>query len=160
MNIPFFIDVKFDLFDDPNPLTPVDGVRVGIFDGQGCVTMKFGFDGTDDEMFKKSAEWLSGLAARADIFPVGWQLRNLVWPAFVNNCWRTGSRLPKYLLMPSERKWNNLDMVDLQGLFCQGGYTDWRPTLEDGCNFLGVDYSEEDPIQSIFGIYKKYQYLA
>lgn len=155
--VPFWLDLQFAGFaDEATPFSPVDGITLGWFDGKGLCVSKFGFGGcSEDLMFAEAAKGLGKLQS-VNAIPVGWDLRRLVWPAFVNGCLRNSVSLPQKFVMRPETKWNNLDMVDLQGLMCQGGYSpNWHPTIGEAKAFFRIEPGTPD-INAMFLIYKRY----
>lgn len=127
---PLFIDVEFGGVPqaEAGVLTPVSAVRMGFVKGgvagEDDDVAEYAFDG--DDMWEKACSFLTAFrnASAAPVAIVGFNLRNLVWPAFVFNAAAHGGHLPKEVLKPLDRRWNDCLMVDLRDALLQGGYSD------------------------------------
>ena len=161
MQIPYFIHVEFAGFqDEANPFTPVDKVELAYYNGQSL--QKYEFDCEDDSndsqkaVWNSIAEWIRSFMKNGWVVPVGWDLRNLVWPALTLNLIRWRESTPG-LFMPLEKKWNNMDMIDLKNLVMQGGYNpNWTPKLAEAEAFL-VQSPSSKPIDMLFDLYMAFQ---
>jgi len=156
---PFFVHVDFFGFqDEATPFTTVEKVQLGFIGSNDLEISEF--PSAPTVSWKSVGEWLRGFKKFGNVVPVGYNLRNLVWPAIMANMARDGESVPG-LYMQMEKKWNSLDMVDLQGLVLQGGYSDYKPSLQDACRFFGIELSNEKPtLYSIYELYKAYQRVS
>jgi len=171
MTYPFFIDMTF-VDDSPNPLSEVKELALSYIAPRGLATPELFVMGTEDDraLWCKALEWVMGFGQQADratIMPVGWNVRNLVWPAFVAHVAAAkGDRgfcdlLPGYLLQQKEKRWSNVDMVDVANLVMQGGYTQEPLKLEDAAWFflgekLDAEATAADRLWKVYDIYTKY----
>lgn len=166
MTFPLFINMKFN-GDNPTPLSEVSQVALSYMTANGMATPTLFEMGTenDPELWKKIAEWIAAFAqqTRSTVMPVGWNVRNLLWPALVANLARENlvSVLPTNLLQQKEKRWSNVDMVDVSNLIMQGGYIQEPLKFEDACwFFLGDAFGDEgtaaDRLWKIYDIYAKY----
>ena len=143
---PFFVHLDFAGFqDEATPFTPVDRIDLGYLGSLGIEPTSF-------EDWHQVGEWIRQFQKIGKIVPVGYNLRNLVWPALTMNLARAGESLPG-LFMPMERKWNDLWMIDLQQLLVQGGYSDWKPSLAEACRFFGID-EKKPALDRIHDLYR------
>ena len=150
---PFFINLDFAGFqDEATPITPVRRVDLGYIGEVDVEVSHF-----DD--WKLVGDWVRSFQKYGKLVPVGFNLRNLVWPAFTANLAKAGESIPG-MFMPMEKKWSNLDMVDLQQLIVQGGYSDWKPSLQQACKFFDVQFYPTNPIASMYDLYKIYQKVS
>lgn len=151
---PFFLNLQFEgPPDEATPFTGVQQVDLGFIGNDGIEITNF-FD------WHQAAEWVRGFQRFGKIVPVGYNLRNLVWPAFTLNMVLKGEPLPG-MMMPMDRKWNDMQMIDLQQLLVQGGYSDWKPTLAQAMKFFGIRPVDcNNDIVAIYELYKLYQKVS
>lgn len=135
MTYPLFVHVEFEPTDAPKtPLTPVAGVTLGYTGDIGLKRASFNFKGDEDPqvVWDGVAQYINAFVTQLpDYAIVGWDLRNLEWPAIVFNILSQNVRLDKRLLLPPTQKWNNIPLVDLRNLVLQGGFTEEKLTLCD-----------------------------
>lgn len=143
MTYPLFVYVEFEPTDAPKtPLTPVEGVNLGYTGDNGLKRASFGFkgDGNPQTIWYGVAQYINEFTKQLpDYAIVGWDLRNLDWPAIVFNVLAQNVKLDKKLLLPPTQKWNNLPLVDLRNLVLQGGFTEEKFTLRDAFTAMFPD---------------------
>lgn len=150
---PFFVHLEFEGEDAPNPFTPVSRVYLGFIG-------KDGLEVTSLTDWHEVGEWIRSFQKFGKVVPVGYNIRNLEWPALTLNLAKAGEPLPG-MMMPMEKKWSNLDVIDLQQLLVQGGYSDWRPALKDAAAFFGVAWPEGRlTVSVLYDLYKVYQRVS
>jgi len=158
MTYPLFVDVDFEPVGEgetPTPLTPVSGVYLG-YEGENGLEASEYFD------WAAVAEYIRDFTSQFTTRIVGWDLRNLVWPAIVMNIVSMGVDFPSKLVIPMERKWNDVPMVDLRNVVLQGGFSDRNISLGDA--YLALTNSAADlsgsnrliAIRDIYNMYVKY----
>lgn len=155
--IPFFLDISFDREDDGFPICPTDPVKavnLGYFNGEKLVPYTYE---ADDAGWNSVADWIVSFSKNGLVSPVGWELRSILWPALTMNLARMKLRIPSGMLLPLDKRWNNLEMVDLSNLIMQSGYTDWRPGLKDVHRFFanGAD-EKKSRLEMTYDIYARY----
>jgi hypothetical protein len=120
MTYPLFVYVEFEPTDAPKtPLTPVEGVDLAYNKGGSLEWTRFTTKGgcSCHQMWSGVAEYINEFTKQLpDYAIVGWNLRNLDWPAIVFNVLAQNVKLDKKLLLPLTQKWNNLPLVDLRNL--------------------------------------------
>jgi len=135
MTYPLFVHVEFEPTDAPKtPLTPVERVTLGYTGDSGLKAASFNFkaDENSQTIWYEVAQYINAFITQLpDYAIVGWDLRNLDWPAIVFNLLAQNVKLDKKLLLPPAQKWNNLPLVDLRNLVLQGGFTEEKFTLYD-----------------------------
>jgi len=126
MIVPLFLHVEFEPTDEkPTPATPVAGVFLGYMTDNGLSVSSFKADeNTDDRaMWYDVSRYLHDFTTQvANTRIIGWDLRNLEWPAVVANIVKHGHKIPRWLLLPLDEKWNKAPLVDLKNIFVQGGF--------------------------------------
>lgn len=159
MTYPLFIDVDFEPVGEgevTTPLTPVAGVFLG-YEGQN------GLDSTELHDWPAVAEYIREFTAQFNTRLVGWDLRNLVWPAVVLNIVSKGLDFPAKLMVPIEKKWNDIPMSDLRNAVLQGGFLNAEISLEYAYWALTGKMMDElkithlEAIRDIYNMYAKYE---
>ena len=162
MTYPFFVSVKFEPTDAPKtPLTPVEGVDLAYNKGGSLEWTRFTVKGgcSYHQMWDGVAEYVNEFTRQLpDYAIVGWNLRNLEWPAIVFNTTVENTRLDRKLLLPPTQKWNNLSLVDLRNLVLQGGFSEEEFTLEEVYRSMAAKMETEnpEPIAMVKFVYDKY----
>ena len=150
---PFFMHLEFEGEDAPNPFTPVSRVDLGFIG-------KDGLEVTSLTDWHEVGEWIRSFQKFGKVVPVGYNIRNLEWPALTLNLVKAGEPLPG-MMMPMEKKWNDMPMIDLQQLLVQGGYSEWKPTLAQAMKFFGIQPVDcNNDIVAIYELYKIYQKVS
>lgn len=155
MTYPLFIDVEFEPVGEGEavtPLTPVASVRLGYEGANGLDASEF-FD------WPGAAEYIRDFTSQFETRLVGWDLRNLVWPAVTANIVAKGLEFPKKLLIPMDSKWNNLPMADLRNIVLQGGFSNADISLEYAYWAITgqtMDSSGLARLQAVRDIYTRY----
>ena len=158
MIYPLFVDVDFEPVGEgevPTPLTPVAGVHLGYEAMDGLKASEF-------HDWDAVAEYIRDFTSQFDTRIVGWDLRNLVWPAVVNNIVSKSLEFPKKLLIPMDQKWNNLPMADLRNVILQGGFSNSDISLEyaywalTGKNMEELKVTRLMAVQDIYNLYARY----
>ena len=152
--IPFFIDLTFEGEECRCPTCPVKTIHLGYKGPSGLV--KYDYDATE-EGWALASEWVCSFKKNGFIVPVGWDLRPVVWPAFTMNLARAQRPLPHGFLMPLEKRWNDLQMVDLSSVVVQSGYSDWKPSLEEVHGFFfGARTEGRSRIEMLEDLFDRY----
>ena len=147
-----FVDVEFEKGHDLNILTPIRRVGMGYID-YGRLQHTY-IDCESDGAWKYVSDTLiqayNASSSRCNALTlVGYNLRNLVWPAIAANLMRTGNPIPYSLKCDATHKWNNVPMIDLYNVLIQGGFSDKPISLEDACWFFGIHTEDEANIVKI-----------
>lgn len=146
---PFFVHLDFES-DEPTPFTEVKKVQLGFLDAKNVLNQ---VSYSDEKMWNSTGEWIRQFSRLGTIVPVGYNLRNLVWPSLVLNMARKSQEI-KGLVMPLEKKWNPVDMIDLSQIIVQGGYSEFKPTIDQACAFFGIETkSPLDRLVALFRIF-------
>ena len=149
---PFFIDMEFEGLDAPTPFTEVKSVELAYISPDNTLSVDRFSDPCD---WHGVGEWIRGFRKLGNVAPVGYDLRNLVWPALTANLARAGEPLPG-MMLPMEQKWNRMEMVDLMQLPLQGGYSDFKPSRKETLAFFGIpDGSGTMPLFQLFKAYQR-----
>lgn len=152
--IPFFIDLTFEGEECRCPTCPVKTIHLGYKGPSGLV--KYDYDAAE-EGWALASEWVCSFKRNGFIVPVGWDLRPVVWPAFTMNLARLQRPLPHGFLMPLEKRWNDLQMVDLSSVVVQSGYSDWKPSLEEVHEFFfGARTEGRSRIEMLEDLFDRY----
>lgn len=168
MFYPFFVDVEYESHDSEKwtPFTPVKSVTLAYEFALGefnQTTFSIGEEySNDNEMWSAIGEWIDCFCKNGAVVPVGFDLRNKVWPTLIANLVKHRRATPR-LVLPLEKKWNNLDMVDLKTVIMQGGFTQSEFTLHDAYRFM-IDQSLSDKdmenisnVKMIYELYSLYR---
>jgi hypothetical protein len=160
MTYPLFVYVEFEPTDAPKtPLTPVEGVDLAYNKGGSLEWTRFTTKGgcSCHQMWSGVAEYINEFTKQLpDYAIVGWNLRNLDWPAIVFNVLAQNVKLDKKLLLPPTQKWNNLPLVDLRNLVLQGGFTEEKFTLRDAFTAMFPDEGLVSAVAMTKMLYDRY----
>lgn len=153
-----FVDVEFEKGDDVNILTPITRVSIGYINNGKLDRTHI--DCESDEAWKRVSDILiqaynSAFTRRNALTLVGYNLRNLVWPALAANLMRTGNPIPYSLKCDATHKWNNVPMIDLYNVLIQVGFSDKPISLEDACWFFGIHEDEANIVK----VYQLFNYM-
>jgi hypothetical protein len=151
-----FVDVEFEKGQDLNILTPITSVSMGYIDDGSLHHVRW--DCESDEAWKLVSATLiqayNASSSRCNALTlVGYNLRNLVWPALAANLMRTGNPIPYSLKCDATHKWNNVPMIDLYNVLIQGGFSDKPISLEDACWFFGIHTEDEANIVKVYQLF-------
>ena len=162
MTYPLFVHVEFMETDSPKtPLVPVASVALGYEGPSGLVSKTFDMstgDEAEHENWKSVSNAINQFTAKFPSYAlVGWNLRNLYWPAIVVNAIREKAPIGERLLLPLTQKWNNLPLVDLRNLVLQGGFSQEEITLGNACWAITHASCEgKSPMEMTYDLYKAY----
>ena len=158
---PLFMLAEFEESDAPlTPFSPVSKVRLGYMSGESSKTMTVDVATLDAQAdnngWKSVADCLTKFTGK---FPnwclVGWNLRNLDWPAVIANMVRCGCEFPDMMRLSMTRKWNDLPLVDLRNVVLQGGFSQEDISLASAAYFM-FGGTDEDPMSDLVRLYRKY----
>lgn len=163
MMFPFYIDMQWEPHDPERwtPLVPVTGVTLAYPDAPGSLNCtEFKVQENPDE-WKEAARWISAFTNGRPAVPVGFELRNKIWPCLVAGVVANGGSIPSKLVSVAS-KWNNLELVDVKALFLQGAFLPEKLavgiTLDDIWKFVCHPAPEACPskIVKLHGIFSQY----